>query len=240
VERRHLWTALWLGLGSAAFAIALRAVFAGPVESNLAELRAADWAAVNLRLWAQEGWSEVVGFAFGVAGVFLAARGHVANYPVGIVNVLTYAYVFWHARLYADMGLQIVFFVMLVHGWWSWLHGGVGRSPLPVTRASPRSLWILAGLVAAGMAVLSPLIAAVGGARPLVDTFVAVASLAAQWLLNRKHIQNWPVWIGVNVVAVPLFLSRGLVPTAALYVLFLMLAVVGWRDWGRRMNEEGA
>ena len=131
----------------------LRALFVGPLGANWAEIQSGSWAAVNARLWAQEGWSEVVGFAFGVAGVYLAARAHVANYPVGIVNVLTYGYVFWHARLYADMGLQIVYFVMLVHGWWSWLRGGDGRMPLPVSRASLRSLWVLAGLVVVGTAL---------------------------------------------------------------------------------------
>lgn len=237
---KHERTALVLGLTAGVLAVLLRLLFPGDLAENLAALGTLDGRRFYERVVAQDGWAEVVGFVFGVAGVYLAAKGRVLNYPVGIVNVLTYAYVFWHVRLYADSVLQLVYFVMLVAGWRAWLHGGPESTPLPVTRAPRLTLLWLTVTVVVLTAVLTPVLTAVGGARPLVDTATAVGSLACQYLLNRKHIENWLGWMAVNIVYIPLYISRGLAATAVLYAIFLVLAVVGWREWSAKLNPEAA
>jgi nicotinamide mononucleotide transporter len=228
--------AFFLGLVAGVLAVALRLLFPGDIADNLAALGSLDWDRFHARVLAQDGWAEVVGFVFGVSGVYLAAKGNVLNYPVGIVNVLTYCDVFWHVRLYADSVLQLVYFAMLCAGWRAWLRGGPQSSPLPITRAPRTTLIGLGSLVVVATALLTPLLAAVGGARPLVDTATAVGSLACQYLLNRKHVENWLGWIAVDLVYIPLYISRGLAATAVLYTVFLVLAVVGWREWKLKLE----
>lgn len=176
-------------------------------------------------------WLEVAAFGTGVVGVYLAAVEHVANYPVGIVNVLLYAVFFFQGRLFGDAALQVVFFAFLMHGWISWTRRDADQNTLQVSRLEPKH-WLLAGLaIGLGTAALFPLLATIEGKNPLVDGFTTSGSLVAQFLLNRKKIENWILWIVVNVVYIPWYFKLGYYPTGILYSLFLVLAVLGFASW---------
>src|SRR5918999_5866276 len=86
---------------------------------------------------------EVTGAAFGIASVYLSARQNVWNWPLGIINVALYIFVFYEAKLYADMGLQAVYVVLAAYGWWHWLHGGGNRGALRVLRVSTLEIVLL-------------------------------------------------------------------------------------------------
>ena len=175
---------------------------------------------------------EIVAALFGVVSVYLSIRQNVWNWPVGIVNVGLYVIVFYGARLYADMGLQVVYIILALYGWYHWLYGGAGRSPLPVTRARPRELLIALVLGAAGAWGIGALLARFTNASlPHLDATLTSASLVAQWMATRKLLENWVLWIAADIVYVGMFIYKRLYPTAALYVVFTVLAIWGYAQW---------
>lgn len=168
----------------------------------------------------------------GFLSVWLTVRQDIWCWPTGLVNVALYVVVFWQARLYADMGLQVFYAAASLYGWWAWLHGGQAGGQLVVTR-TPRA-WLL-GLLTAGTAFgfgLGLLLHALTDASlPWLDSALTALSLVAQVLMTRKWIENWALWIAVDVAYVFMYLYKGLYPTALLYAVFLGLAVEGLREW---------
>lgn len=183
-------------------------------------------------------WFEFAGFVTGVVGVYLAARESIVNWPVGIANVLIYAYVFFQARLYADMTLQFFFCVLSVAGWIQWARGGENATELRITKLDPKGWALLTLAWVVGTAVYTPIITYFKGAAPFVDSLLTVGSVIAQVLLNGKKIENWILWIAIDLVYIPLYVSRQLVATAVLYGLFLVLAVVGLVGWIKAYRAE--
>jgi len=176
-------------------------------------------------------WWEVSAFITGVVAVYLVVREDIWNWPVGVVNVTIFAWVFFTSRLYADMALQFFYVVIQFYGWWSWLHGGKGKSALTVTRLERKNwLWIVI-VIAIGTAICVPIVARANGASPFWDSLLTVTSIVAQLMLNRKILENWILWILADICYIPLFLSRNLYPTALLYAIFLGLAVSGYLAW---------
>lgn len=190
--------------------------------------------------WLLANWIEALGFATGIASVWLFARQHVLAWPVGIVTSLCWFVLFVTSGLYADSGLQVFYVAVSLYGWWHWTRGRSSTSEgLPVTR-TPRQLALV--LIGAGLAATLGLGAfldrATDSTVPLPDAATTVLSLVAYFLLARKHIETWPIWIfGVNVPYVALYLSKGLVLTAALQPLFILLSVRGWLSWRRDLRE---
>ncbi|MEQ1504803.1 MAG: nicotinamide riboside transporter PnuC [Myxococcota bacterium] len=193
-----------------------------------------------LTLWGVDvAWSEVAGDLTGAACVWLVARQHVANWPLGLANNLFWALLFVDAKLYGDAVLQGVFFALGVYGWWLWVRGDGGGEPLRVRGTAAREWGVLATATA-----LSTVLAHhwldrwTDSPVPLWDATVLTLSLLATWGQANKRIESWWVWIAVDVISVPLYVSRGLYPTAALYVVFGALCVVGLRDWSRARAAE--
>jgi nicotinamide mononucleotide transporter len=177
---------------------------------------------------------EIIGTVLGVIGVWLMIRQNIWGWPVGLVQVAVYAWVFFVARLYSDAILQVAFFLIQAYGWWHWWRGRAPGRELPVTRLEPAAG---AGAIAAG-AVLT---AAWGllmhrttdAALPWWDAFILIFSLIAQWLQARKKLENWPAWVVVNTVAIGVYWAKDLRLTAGLYAIFWLMALWGWREWRR-------
>lgn len=175
---------------------------------------------------------EAVGMAFGIAYVLLAIRENAWCWPAGMVSVAIYAAVFGHARLYGAAALQVLYLGFSVYGWHEWRHGGKGGGRLTVSR-TPRA-WaagLAAGSVmgAAGLGLFFAL--RTDDAMPFLDGATTAVSLAAQWMATRKWLENWLLWIAVDVAYVAMYLQQGLLGTAVLYLVFLTMAVVGFREW---------
>ena len=185
-------------------------------------------------------WYEFLGFVTGVVGVYLVAIEHIANWPIGLVNVATYGYVFYNSRLYADMSLQVFFFALGVMGWYAWLHGGNNKTELQITSIKQiQWLWLVLALVI-GTAIYYPIIHHFYGAAPFVDSMLTVTSILAQLLLNFKRLENWILWIFVDIVYIPLYISRQLYSTAILYAIFLVIAISGLISWFTTYKELNA
>jgi nicotinamide mononucleotide transporter len=175
---------------------------------------------------------EYVAAVFGILSVYLVTRQNIWAWPTGIVNVGLYAAVFFAARLYADMGLQVIYLILSAYGWYAWLYGGAQHTALRVSRISRRAGLTVLLLNAAGWLALASLLDRhTDAALPWLDSALTTTSLAAQWMMTRKLLENWLVWIAVDTVYVPMYFSQALYPTAALYAVFLVLALVGYRDW---------
>jgi nicotinamide mononucleotide transporter len=178
--------------------------------------------------------TEALGFVTGGVCVWLVVREHMWNWPIGLANNLFFFVLFLHGRLFADMGLQVVYFGLGVYGWLNWEFGGEQRSALEVTRTS-RLEWIALGiLLPISTVALREVLIVVNGAAPFWDSLTTILSLAAQYLLCRKRIENWFFWIAADVIYVPLYISRHLPLTAALYGVFLAMCIVGVREWNKK------
>ena len=182
-------------------------------------------------------WTEILGFATGAATVWLTVKESHWLWPVGIANNMFFIALFWQARLYADMGLQVVYIALSVLGWYWWLRGGEQRTGLVVRRASPATLIVLAAALVAGTLLMTRYLESVNDAAPFLDALTTVGSLVAQYLLTRKLIENWYVWISVDVLYIWLYFERGLLLTAVLYALFMGLCVMGLRAWRRSLER---
>lgn len=184
---------------------------------------------------------EVVGVAFGVLSVWLTTRENVWCWPTGLVNVGLFIVVFAQARLYADMALQVVYVGACLYGWYAWLHGGQDHGELRVSLTPRRARlgFALGGaLFGAGLGLV--LSRHTDASLPFLDSSLASFSLVAQWMQTRKWLETWLVWIGVDVVYVGMYVFKGLLPTAFLYVVFLGLAVLGLREWTRSLKSATA
>jgi nicotinamide mononucleotide transporter len=179
---------------------------------------------------------EVVGVAFGVVAVWLTVRENIWCWPTGLVNVGLFIIVFYEARLYADMGLQVVYVALCLYGWYAWLHGGRDQGALSVAR-TPARIMALLGVLGPGVALALGLTLRhhTDASLPFWDSALTSGSLAAQWMQTRKWIENWVVWIAVDTVYVGVYLYKDLYLTAALYAVFLALAVTGLIEWKKAL-----
>lgn len=186
-------------------------------------------------------WLEPVAVATGVVSVWLSVKQKISSWPTALVNVALYFVVFREARLYADMGLQVIYFALSLYGWYEWLYGGANRTELKVSRANAAMALRLTAIAVVGVAVLGTLFARyTDAALPYVDSATATVSLVAQWMMTRKVLENWAVWIAVDVVYVGMFIYKHLYPTAGLYAGFLVLAVMGHLQWRRSLAADHA
>ncbi len=184
---------------------------------------------------------EILGAILGIAAVFLAARQNVWNWPLGIINFALYIFVFSQAKLYAQVGLQAVYIVLAVYGWWNWLRGGVDRGELRVSRVAPREALLLTLAFALATPALALVLArATDAALPLADSALTAASLVAQYMMTRKYVECWLVWLAADVAYAAVFIHQSLWPTVGLYLVFCVLAVIGWREWRTSLQRQGA
>jgi nicotinamide mononucleotide transporter len=180
---------------------------------------------------------ELVAVAFGLASVYLSAREHIVSWPTAIVNVAIFFFLFWKAKLYADAVLQLVYLALSAYGWYEWLYGGERHSRLHVSRTTRRQWMVVTPIfLAAGVGLGAVLARFTDSPVPYFDALLTSASLVAQWMMTRKLLENWIIWILADIVYVPLFIQRGLPFTALQYAIFLALAVGGYLGWKRSLR----
>lgn len=178
---------------------------------------------------------EVAAFVTGAWSVWLCARGDVRTWPIGVVNGAIFVWLFWDARLYADMAINCWYVVAGLYGWWLWKRGGAGRRERRVS-AIPRgelSLHVVA--IVALTAWSWPHLASLGDGAPFLDALTSAVSLSAVLMQARRQLESWYLWIAVDLVYVPLYVWKELPLTGCLYVLFLGLCALGVRTWRREL-----
>jgi nicotinamide mononucleotide transporter len=183
---------------------------------------------------------EAVAVVMTLVGIVLTIKEKIACWPVAIVGILAYMVVFIRARLYADTALQPIYVVQNIYGWWYWAHGGArgqGDAPIVVLSRRSRAAWLM------GTAIVSVVVGAAlarwaNAAAPYADSTLSTTSLVANWLLARKVLENWWLWIAVNVGYVILFWRKHLQLSAGLYAVLLILAIAGLVEWQRSRERQ--
>ncbi len=183
--------------------------------------------------------TEILGFVTGALCVWLLARQNIWNWPIGIANNLFYIAVFLKSGLYGDAGLQVIFAILNAYGWWNWLHPSLSRGEVPVTRTA-RSTWgWLIPATMLGAAALAIFLARFTDSTvPKWDGLTTALSLAATYGQTKKLLESWWIWIAADVIYIPLYLYKGLWLTSVLYAIFLILCIIGLREWMRAIGKQ--
>jgi nicotinamide mononucleotide transporter len=181
---------------------------------------------------------EIIAVALGLANVGLLVRRSIWNYPFGMAMVTLYFIIFRDARLYGEAGLQVFFFVVQGWGWWLWARAG-GLSQMVTVgwmdwRARSFALALVAG---SSLGIGWAMARFTDAALPFADATIAGASVVAQVLLAMRRVENWALWIAIDVLAVWVYVSRELYLTAGLYVAFLVLAAMGLIAWTKAARD---
>lgn len=186
-------------------------------------------------------WAEVLAFTLSLAMVWCNIRVNATAWPLAIGASLLYGLLFWQHRLYGEAALQLFFVAVALWGWWQWLRGrGDDGAALRVRRLSAAGRQRLAVAVIAAWPLLALFLRhQTDSDVPWWDALPTAGSVAGQWLLGRKYIENWPVWLAVNLVSTTLFAYKGLWLTVLLYALFALLSLLGWRAWSRKAQAHG-
>jgi len=191
---------------------------------------------MSLSTWFTGHGLEFVAVVFGIISVLLSVRQNIWSWPTALVNVALFFALFYKSGLYSDMGLQVVYFILSLYGWYEWLYGGKGHTELRVSRTSVRTSAVLVAIAVVGWTALSRITARLPGvALPSLDAALTTASLIAQWMMTRKLLENWALWVVLDVVYVGMFIFKGLYLTAANYAVYLVLAVLGHVAWKRSL-----
>ncbi|MCC6282488.1 MAG: nicotinamide mononucleotide transporter [Saprospiraceae bacterium] len=196
------------------------------------------WQQLIAGLWATT-WLEFIAVVFGIASVLLSRSEHIGVYPTGIINTGIYIYLSIVAGLYAEASVNIYYTIMSVVGWVMWSQKQGDGDKLHIT-ASSRKEWINA-LIFFGLCwvvLWFVLHKYTNSTVPLADGFASATAYTGMWLMARKKLENWLWWIATNITAIPLYFIKGYVFTSFQYLVFLVLAVLGWVEWKKR-SEKG-
>jgi nicotinamide mononucleotide transporter len=180
---------------------------------------------------------ETLGVITGILCVYLAAKNNIWNWPIAIISVLIYVFIFFESKLYADTGLQIYFLVMNFYGWYFWSRKEIHQK-VPVSSISLKEiiLSVLAIIVfTAGLGYF--LYMGTDASFPFVDSFCTACSLIAQVFLARKVLETWLIWIFVDIIYVGVYIVKDLHLTAGMYALYIVIAAIGYRDWRKEYKS---
>lgn len=194
--------------------------------------------------WFCRNWIEIIGAILGVVYVFLSIKQNITTWLLGFLTSLLYVYVFFDTGFYADMSLQFYYVVVSIYGWIIWAKGKETdgkKEGLPVSHASRKLLiillpislilWFLIWLILKNFT---------DSIVPIGDSFTTSLSIVATWMLARKIIEHWIIWVIVDAVCMILFVWKGLYPTVGLYAIYTGAAVWGYFEWkkdlSRRLN----
>lgn len=168
--------------------------------------------------------------------VWLLAENRPLGWWIGLIGVAAYAAVFYRVRLYAEVGIQVFYFATSVQAIYLWLRGGAQGGERPVSAVPGRAVWITAILVPVAVLALRAVLIEIRGAAPFWDALTTVLSLTAHLYLMGRYVESWYLWVAVDVIYIPLYASRELFVTSALYAVFLVMAVYGLCNF-RRLYE---
>lgn len=184
--------------------------------------------------WIINNYIEIIGAVTGLVYLYLEIKQKIWLWPVGFLTSAFYIYIFFASKFYADMGLQFYYLGVSLYGWWYWVHGGKkGESKtLPVSHIKPRLALILSAITIPIFVLLvfvlknftdSPV--------PYGDSFTTALSIIATWMLARKILEMWWIWMVVNAVSLALYVYKGLYPTSVLFIFYFTMSIVGYLQW---------
>lgn len=197
-----------------------------------------------LTTWLWENKIELLGAILGLLYIFFSIRQHILTWPTGLFTSLLYIVVFFQSGFYADMGLQIYYVIISIYGWYFWLKGGkkysdVRQEQVPV-RKSPKKVLIYSLLVTIAIyaGLLFILLNFTDSTVPYMDSLTTALSITATWMLAKKYIEHWLIWIFVDLFSAGLYIYKELWPTVILFTIYTLMAVLGYREWKKDLTEK--
>ncbi len=187
-------------------------------------------------------WLEFLAVILGIASVWFARKESIWVYPTGIVNVLIYVYLCFYAKLYADAGINAFYFVMSVYGWYNWARKiDAGKHHVPITRLSKKGWIIQITLLVVFFGIIFYVLRTFTDSDvPFADAFTTAIFIVGMWQMARKKVENWIFWIVGDFLVIPLFIYKGLAFTSVQYIVFLVLAVMGYIEWNKKFKTATA
>ena len=181
--------------------------------------------------WQHQTWPEIIGVITGLLCVYLAAKNNIWNWPFAVISVTIYIFIFFEAHLFADMGLQVYFFIVNLYGWYYWSKKPSAAAKTPVTRITKTQVIIAIPAIMLFTFVLGSILKYTTASYPFIDSFCTACSLVAQVFLARKVLENWLIWIFVDIIYVGVYTVKGLHLTALMYAIYVAIALMGYIDW---------
>lgn len=179
---------------------------------------------------------EIIAVVFSLICTWLAVKKHILNWPMGIIAVAAYMILFYREKLYADMLLQVIFMIQGFYGWYNWIYKKEAKD-LNVGMLSLTSKIIYLFVIILFSTIWCYfLINYTNASSPIVDSFVSTTSLVANWLMARKKIENWILWILADAIYIALFWYKELYLSSFIYLVFLILAFKGYKDWSKKRD----
>ncbi|MDB5139847.1 MAG: nicotinamide mononucleotide transporter [Mucilaginibacter sp.] len=190
--------------------------------------------------WQHQTLLEIIGVITGLICVYLAAINNIWNWPIAIISVAIYIFIFFDTLLYADMGLQVYFLIMNVYGWYYWSKKPASEEKTPVMRVTQKEMIFSAIAVVVFTFILGSVLKYTAASYPFIDSFCTACSLVAQVFLARKVLENWLIWIFVDIIYVGVYIFKGLDLTAIMYAIYVGIALLGYIDWKKDYKKQAA
>lgn len=188
--------------------------------------------------WLVENYVEICGTLTGFLYLGFSIRQHYLTWPVGLLNALFYIAVFFSSKIYADMTLQFYYVAISVYGWWCWHKGNDSGQTLAVSKTSQKLLLKLVIVSMILFLVIGWVLIRFTDSRvPYLDAVTTALSIIATWMLARKKLEHWLVWVIVDAISIGMFLLKGLYPTTLLFLVYTILAIYGYYEWKKKLNQ---
>ena len=198
-----------------------------------------------IRGWLFSNSIELLGAILGLLYIFFSIRQSILTWPTGLFTSMLYIWVFYKSGFYADMGLQVYYVVISIYGWYYWLKGAnnkrnVSEDTNAKVRKTPIGLafkLILAALIIYGL-LLFILIKFTDSTVPFMDSLTTALSIVATWMLAKKYIEHWLIWIFVDALSAGLYVYKNLWPTVLLFAVYTIMAVIGYKEWKKDISKQ--
>ena len=191
--------------------------------------------------WIIENWVEIFGAIAGIAYIYLSIKENILLWPVGLITTIVYIYVFFVSKFYADMSLQVYYIVISIYGWYFWLRGKKNQKndSLQISKTPMKlALILIAVTFVLFVAISQILVNFTDSPVPYWDAFTTSVSIVATWMLAKKYLEHWLIWIIVDIVSAILYFWKGLYPTVVLFAVYTIMAVVGYYQWRKSLKSD--
>jgi len=193
----------------------------------------------QILVWISSNYIELSATVFGLFYILLSIKQNIWCWPAGLITSALYVYVFFVSKFYADMGLQVYYVFVSLYGWYHWKFGAKSKKQddLKITKTNVKTAIVLLLVTALFFILISYiLVNFTDSPVPYWDSFTTSASFVATWMLARKMIEHWIIWIVVDSISLGLYLYKGLYPTVILFGVYTILAILGYIEWKRKMT----
>nr|WP_320000498.1 nicotinamide riboside transporter PnuC [uncultured Draconibacterium sp.] len=189
--------------------------------------------------WLLGNYIEILGAILGLAYIFFSIKQHILTWPTGLLTSALYVVVFFNARLYADMGLQVYYVIISIYGWYFWLSGKKQNEKKVGVRSTRKILWLKLAVVSIALYALLLFILSnyTNSDVPHMDSVTTALSIVATWMLARKYIEHWLLWIFIDGFSAGLYIYKGLWATVILFVVYTVMALLGYIEWRKDLKN---